>query len=234
MARFRRKDLKRDRFVEEVTHQVEFFSGHRKQFIAGGVVAALLVVGSVGYWSYASQRQATSQAALQDAIDLFHGVVSVDEQPGLKTFPTDADRIDQVTRALDAIMLDYAGTEADSGAMYYSGLLDRDEGNTSEARAHFEQAVRGKGVEYPALARMALGSLLLDQGDTQAAREQFHFLVDAPTQIVSKEQASIELARTYAEDDPDRAREILNDVQSGSTAASPLAAALLATLGEGG
>ena len=233
MARFRRKDLKRDRFVEEVSHQVEFFSGHRNQFIAGGVTVVVLLVCGVAYWSYASRRAATSQAALQDALDLFHGVVSVEEQPGLKTFPTEADRVDQVTRALDGVALDHSGTEAAAGAMYYSGLLDREEGNSAEAKAHFEQAIRGKSAEYTALARMALGGLLLDEGDVEAAREQFQAVADEPAMMVSSDQASIELARTYAASDPDRAREILDDIQTRNSPAGPMAAELLATLNEG-
>ena len=152
----------------------------------------------------------------------------------MKTFATETDRIDQVTRALDAITLDYTGTEAASGAMYYSGLLDRDEGNSAEARAHFEQAIRGQGSEYPALARMALGGLLFDQGEAEAAREQFQAVVDAPTVMVSKDQASIELARTLVASDPGKAREILDRIRSGSSPASAMAAALLETLGEDG
>ena len=233
MARFHRKDLKRDRFVEEVTHQVEFFSGHRRQVVAGGSAVLVLLVCGLGYRSYSSQRNASSLAALHDAIDLYHGVVSAEEQPGLKTFATEADRLDQITRALDAVILDYPGTSAASGAMYYSGLLDRAEGNMNEARAHFEQAIRGKAAEYPALARMALGALLVEQGEAEAAREQYQAVVDAPTTVVSKEQASIELARTFVSSDPGKAREILDEIQSGNSAASSLAASLLATLDEG-
>ncbi len=233
MARFRRKDLRRDRFVEEVTHQVEFFSGHRKEFVLAGGAVALALVGSIGYWSYSSQRSSASLSALHDAVDLYHGVVSGEEQPGMKTFPTEADRLDQVTRALDAVMLDYPGTMGASGAMYYSGLLDREQENTAEARAHFEQAVRGKGIEYAALARMALGALHVDQGEPEMAREQYQALVDAPTTTVSKELASIELARTFASSDPAKARDILNEIRAETGAASPMLTALLAMLDGG-
>ena len=233
MARLRRKDLKRDRFVEEVTHQVEYFSGHRKQIIGAGVAFVVLLVAGVGYWTYATKRAASSMAALQEAVDLFHGVVTTDEAPGIKTFATESDRIDQVTRALDAVMLDYAGTVAGAGATYYSGLLDREQGNIAEAQSHLEQAARGKGSEYPALARLALGSLLFDQGDAEAAREHFRALVENPTRTVSRDRASIEMARTYMESDPQQARELLKAIQDESGPASQLAAILMERLGEG-
>lgn len=234
MARFRRKDLKRDRFVEEVTHQVEYVSGHRKQFIAAGVAVVVAVVGGLGYWTYSRERNFASNTALQQAIGLFHGVVSLEEQPGLETFSTADERIDSVTRALDAIVLEYSGTAAAAGASYYSGLLDREEGNTFEAQSHFEQAIRGSGIEYPALARLALGGLLLEAGDEQAAREQFRAVAENPTRTVSKDLATIELARTFIKSDPEQAREILSEIQSGNGPASSIAAAMLEALREGG
>lgn len=234
MARIRRKDLKRDRFVEEVTHQVEYVSGHRKQFVAAGIAVVVLLVAGLGYWTYDRQRRIESSAALQDAIELFHGQITTEERPGFKTFSTEAGRIEEVTRALDAISLDYSGTAAATGASYYSGLLDREQGNKAEARSHFEQAVRGRGTEYAALARMALGALLLDQGDAEAAREHFQALVDDPTQLVSRDQANIEVARTFVDTDPEQAREILGAIRAENGPASAMASALMETLGEGG
>lgn len=233
MARLRRKDLKRDRFVEEVTHQVEYVTGHRRQFIGGGLALVLALAGGTGYWTYARQERIVSQAALQEAIELFHGVVAAESRPGVKTFATELERIDQVTRALDAVALDHAGTEAAAGAAYYSGLLDREQGHQAEAQSHFEQAVRGEGEEYPALARLALGGLLFAQGDAATARTHFEALAERPTRTISRDRARIEVARTFAASDPERAREILNEIQSGNGPASSLAASLMETLGEG-
>ena len=190
MARFRRKDLKRDRFVEEVTEGVGFVTAHRTTFVAGGIAAVVLLIGGVGYWSYASQRAAASQAALLEATALYAGIVTEEDLPGVETFATAAERVDRVTRALDAVMLDYSGTAAAAGAAYYSGLLDREEGNLTEARSHFEQAVNGRGGEYPALARMALGQLLLAEGDSESAREHFQSIADRPTRTVSRPRRS--------------------------------------------
>lgn len=233
MARMRRKDLKRDRFVEEVSHQVEYVTGHRKQFIGAGIAVVVGLLAGVGYWTYDRQQGLESNGALQDAIELFHGQVTTEDLPGFKTFATEADRIDAVTRALDEVSLNYPRSAAATGAAYYSGLLDREENNTAEAQAHLEQAVRGKGSEYAALARLALGGLLLDQGDAEGAREQFRMLVESPTRAVTKELASIEMARTFISSDPEQAREILTPIQEENGPASAMATALMETLGEG-
>ncbi len=233
MQRFRRKDLKRDRFVEEVGERVEYFSSHRKQFVGGGIAALVLLVGGVGYGGYARQRGIDSQAALLKATTLYGGVVTTETVPGVTTFATEAERVEEVTRALDKVTLDYAGTAAATGAAYYSGLLDREQGNAVEAKAHFETAVRGKGSEYPALARLALGGMLLAEGDVEAAREHFQAIVDNPTRAVPKDRASIEVARTLLQSDPQRARDMLSEIQAANSPASPLAADLMETLGEG-
>ena len=233
MARFRRKDLKRDRFVEEVTQRVEFFSGHRKQFIGGGIAVVVIIVAAVGYTTYARNRSMAAQSALQDAIDLYHGVVTVEDIPGTKTFATETERIDAITRSLDILAVDFSGSPAAAGAAFYSGLLDREQGNLAEARAHFELAVNGGGTEYPALARLALGSLLLGEGSAEEAREQFQWVVDNPTRTVSRDRASIEVARTLIESDPQRAREILDAIRAENGAASPMATALIETITEG-
>ncbi|MCY4598143.1 MAG: tetratricopeptide repeat protein [Bryobacterales bacterium] len=233
MARLRRKDLKRDRFVEEVTHQVTFVAAHRKQFIAGGLAIVIVLVASVGYWSYARQRNQASRAALQEAVESYHGIVGEESVPGAKKFSSEAERLDSVTAALDKVTLDYSGTAAAAGALYYAGLLDREEDNTAEARSHFEQATRGKGTEYPSLARLALAELLFAEGEVAGAREQLQSLVENPTRTISRDRASIELARTYLETDPQKAREMLDAIQAENGPASPLAAALLETLSEG-
>ena len=233
MKRFRRKDLRRDRFVEEVSQQVEYVSRHRKLFVAAGVTILVALVGGAGFWTYSQNVATSSNAALLDAIELYHGVVTTEDLPGLKTYATEGERIDTVTRALDTIMLDYSGTGAAAGAAFYSGLLDRKEGNRAEAESHFEQSIRGSGSEYPAMARLALSAMLMEDGDHEAAREILQVVVDNPTRTVSKDRASIELARTFIKSDPEQARTMLLAIQSENGPASPLAAAVLETLPEG-
>ena len=198
------------------------------------MAVVVVLVGGFGYWTYSRSVATSSNTALQEAIDLFHGVVTLEERPGLKTFATESERIDTITRALDAIMLDYSGTAAAAGAAFYSGLLDRERGNRAEAESHFEQAIRGSGGEYPALARLALSAMLVEDGDDEAARQILQVVVDNPTRTVSKDRASIEFARALIKSDPEQARSMLTAIQSENGPASPLAAALLETLPEGG
>lgn len=220
--------------MEEVSHQVEYVSGHRRQFVVAGAVLLVALVGGGGYWTYSQQRASASRTALIEAVYLFHGIVTEEDLPGVETFATENERVEAVTRALDALALDYSGTAAAAGAAYYSGLLDREQGNLPEAEAHFEQAVRGLGDEYPGLARLALGALLLEEGDAEAARVHFQAVADNPTRTVPRDRALVEVARTFVKTDPAQARERLQAIQAENGPASPLAATVLETLGEGG
>ncbi len=232
MARFRRKDLKRDRFVEEVSHQVEFFSAYRKQIIGGGVAGLVLIAAISGYFAYSRSRSQDARSELLKALESYHGVVSAESIPGVKIFDSKEERFETVSRELDAVVLEYGGTAAATGAAYYAGLLDREEGNLTEAKAHFEQAIRGSGDEYAALAHLALGGLLMAEGNAEAARDQFQQVVDNPTRTAPSEIASLEVARTFLVSDPQKAKEILEAINEQSAMASTLTAALLEKVAE--
>ena len=231
--KFRRKDLKRDRFVEEVSHQVVFIRRHRKQFVAGAIVLVVVLVTGTGYWTYNRQQQQASQAALYDAIQNFHGIVSDEPSPGSKTFSQESDRIQESEQSLNKVTLEFSNAQGATGAMYYLGLLDLEQGNRTEAISHFEQAARGSSAEYSALAKFSLGTVLLQEGDVDAAREHFQHLVENPTRTISRDQAYIEVARSYISSDSKRALEMLNELQAQNNPASVMAATLIKTIDEG-
>ena len=56
MARISRKQLKQDRFVEEVGQSVVYVSSHRKQLLIWGGVAIALVIAIASYAGYRRTR----------------------------------------------------------------------------------------------------------------------------------------------------------------------------------
>lgn len=235
MARLNRKYLKRDRFAEEVGHQVEFLSAHRNKVIASGAVVLALIVGGGAFWSYQRTQAADSRAALHKAVDLFHGEVSLDDQPGTVTFATTLERIRRATEALEGVIDDYSGSAQAAAAEYYLGLLDAEQEKTEEAGARFEAAIAGPDAEYAALGRLAFAQMLQQSGKLDEARQHYEKLAAQPTRVVSKARAQVALARTYAASDPQKAREILTAVrEENGAAASMLIDGELQALVEGG
>ncbi len=234
MAKLNRKYLKRDRFVEEVGHRVEYLSEHRNKAIVSGAVALALIVGGGSLWTYKRTKAANGRAALHKALDLFHGAVSLENQPGTITFATSLERIRRTTEAMEGVIDDYSGGAPAAAAEYYLGLLSAEQKKTEEARARFEAAIDGPDREYAALARLAFAAMLRQNGKLDEARRHCEQLVAQPSRVVSKARAQIALAQTYAESDPAKAREILTEIQQANDPASVLAASELEELGEGG
>ncbi len=213
MAKLNRKYLKRDRFVEEVGHQVEYLSEHRNKVIVSGAVALALIVGGGSFWTYKRAKAAAGRVALHKAVNLFHGKVSLENQPGTLTFATTLERIRRTTEALEGVIDDYSGSAQAAAAEYYLGLLNAEQKKAEEARTRFEAAIDGPDAEYAALARLAFAEMLQQSGKLDEARRHYERLAAEPTRVVSKARAQIALARTYAASDPAKAREILTEVQ---------------------
>ena len=64
MAKITRKQLKKDRFAEEVRHSVSYVSTHRNSMIAA---AAALVVITGGIYGYVTYRRAAELRSLRGA-----------------------------------------------------------------------------------------------------------------------------------------------------------------------
>ena len=213
MAKLNRKYLKRDRFAEEVGQQVKYLSAHRNKVIVSVAVALALAIGGGSFWSYKRAKAASGRVALHKALDLFHGVVSLENRPGTVTFATTLERIRRTSEAMEGVIGDYAGSAPAAAAEYYLGLLNAEQQKTEEARTRFEAAIDGPDPEYAALSRLAFAEMLEQSGEIDEARRHYERLAAEPTRVVSKARAQVALARTYAASDPAKAREILNAVQ---------------------
>src|SRR4051794_36165658 len=92
MDRITRKDLKTDKFAQEVGHTVEFLSEHKGQTLRYGLIGLAVLVIGVGIYVYA-RHQATMRAeALTEAMRINEGVVSSIPVPPNRTFLTQAEK----------------------------------------------------------------------------------------------------------------------------------------------
>ena len=209
MANFTRRQLKQDKFVEEVGHQVEWFSAHRRPVIIGAAAALAVVIGSVWYVGHQRSRAEEARVELQKAVRLFSGSVTTESRPGFITFATTGERERRVSEAFDKVRADYPGSDAAGASDYYLALLDLEQEKLDEAQPKLEAAIDGADREYASLARLTLASVLANKGDLAGAREIYERLIDSPTRVVPAERAKLELARKIAASDPEGARSLL-------------------------
>lgn len=227
MAGLSRKELKQDKFVNEVGQGVRFFQKHRNPLIAAAVLVVAGIVGGTAWYNSRQASEAEARMALQDAIRLYHGTVTTEQRPGIVTFATTGERLRRSTEAFEQIKVDHAGSDLAVAADYYLALLEVEDNKNDEARTRLQNLVSSNSRgNYAGLARLTLAQMLGREGKVDEARSEFEALIANPTAVVPASRAKLELGRMLADHDPEAARPIfqeLADVQGPVSAAASLA-----------
>lgn len=212
MDRITRKSLKDDKFAAEVSHSVEYISGHRQQVLRYGGVAAVVLALAVGIFFYRQHRKTLVHQALYKALETHHALVTDEERPGRVVFKTEAEKNAKAAREFEAITKDFSGTSEAHIARYYLGLVYQDMGKSAEAQKQLEQASK-EGPDYSrALARLALADVYIAQGMDDEARKVYEYLMKNPTDAVSEGRAQLAMARYLTSRKPDEARKLLQEL----------------------
>ena len=230
MAKISRKDLKHERYAEEVGQSVLFVSSHRKQLFFGIAGIIFLVVGLLTWAGYRSTNREEARYALKKGIDLYHGKVDTEQVIGAISFPTTIARFRDTREQLDRVIVNYPGGEEEIGAVYYLALLDLEQKKNGEAKTRLEGIVnRGIG-EYTALARLVLADLYAREKEYEQASRHYKYLIDNPTRVVPKYRSQLAWASLLVETDPAMAESLLDELQVTSGRTSTQAARLLRKL----
>lgn len=204
-----RKELKQDKFAVEVEHTVDYFAAHRKQTLRYGVTAVIVVVIAAGAWYFRNSQASVRQQVLGEALTMANAPVGAPQPGGQQTFPTDAAKNDAVTKAFSKVLSDYGGTQEGYIAEYYLAANALGSGRPDEARKKYQEVADHADANFSSLAKLSLAQL--DAGDNKLsdAEKIFKDLIDHPTALVSKAQATIAYAKAIAATRPDEARKLL-------------------------
>jgi tetratricopeptide (TPR) repeat protein len=209
-----REQLKHDRFVEEVTHSVEYAVGHKKQVTLYGSIAVAVVVVGFGAWYYMGKQAEARQADLREAILIQDAAVGPGSNPYLKTFPSQAEKEAAALKAFSALAAKHGSNEVGAVAKYYQGVIYADQGKYAEAETNFKAAIDTGDKDYGSLAKYSLAQMYARQNKKDEAEKLLRSLVGSPTILVSKEQAEIELAKLIAPAKPDEAKKLLEPLRT--------------------
>jgi predicted negative regulator of RcsB-dependent stress response len=220
MDRHTRKELKTDRFVQEVEHTVAYVSGHRKQFIRYGAVAGAVLVIALVAMAYMRYQKSARQDELRAVIEIQEAIVGPTPNEFALSFATAEEKQKAVTKALTDLHQKRSGTDEGAIAAYYLGVNAADAGKLDEAEKHFKEAAASKDRAYASLAEFALSQVYRGQGKTAEAEKVLRALMANPTILVSKEQATISLAEVIARTNPAEARNLLVPLRTERSAIS--------------
>jgi hypothetical protein len=210
-----RKELKQDNVALKVEETAHFLQTHRPLVNKLGVaVLAVLVVG-LGSWFFISSRRDSREQALGAALALENATVGTPPAGSNgPNFPTDAAKSDAITKAFTAIMMQNSGTEEGYAAEYYLAGMDVSNGKMDEALKKYDHVVSGAGADYASLAKLGKAQVLFSASRSPEAQAILKDLIAHPTAMVSKEQATIILARGIGDTQPEEARKLLLPIAS--------------------
>jgi len=215
-----RKDLKTDAFAQELGQTVDFLSHHKAEsarYAAIGL-AVLVIVG--GTYFYMRHQTTVRQDALAEAMKLNNAVVSPTPQPPNMNFPTQVELDRAWTKAFTDVATNYHGHEEGAIAQIYLAAKQSDKGNFAEAEKMYKDVMDSAPTEYSGWARISLAQVYASEGKMQEARALLEYLIAHPTQTISKEQATLELAGILAKSNPADARKLVEPLRTSRTAVS--------------
>ncbi len=209
MDRLTRKELKTDKFAQEVGHTLEYASEHRKQILRYGGAALAILIAGWGFWSYRSHQQAERFGVLASAID-----AHIRPAEGGDAFEAERRKNVESVKRFQEVIDKYPNTREAWVALSYIASIRAEEGNTEEAEKAYLRVIESGEDSVAALARLSLGQLYANAGKVSEAEKILRPLIDKPSPFVSKEHATIALAQALAASKPDEARKLIEPLKS--------------------
>ncbi len=222
-GRITRKELKSDKFALEVEQTVDFVTEHRRELTLYGSMAAAVALVVVGIYIYLGHEHTVRETVLGEAVQMQEAPIGPPASGPRISFPTEAAKQSAVTKAFTDIASKYPGSSEGAIAKYYLGSIAADQGKLSDAEKLFQEAANTGDKNYAPLARFSLAQTYFADNRPADAEKILRDLIQHPSVFVSKEQATIALAKGIAPTRPDEARKLLEPLRSGGGAVSQAA-----------
>jgi hypothetical protein len=212
--RITRKELKSDRFALEVEHGIDFFAQHRAQAVRYGAIALGVIVLIVVFSIWSRHQHSVREQALASALQAREAPVGEANPTGAITFPTDEAKQQETLKRFSEVATRYSGSDEGRIAQYYVGVIDIEQGKPAEAEKQFKQVADSGSSNYASLAQLSLAQIYFSDGRTGEAEKVLRNLIAHPTTFVSKEQATITLARGLMTTKPAEARKLVEPLRA--------------------
>jgi predicted negative regulator of RcsB-dependent stress response len=226
VPRITRKELKTDKFALEVGHTVTFFEDHQKELIRYALIVVAVVLMIIGFAAYQRNRHAEREAALAQAIKVQEAPVGLSASGGL-SFPSEDAKSQAALKAFTDVQAKYPGSAEGEIAQYYLGSIKADQGKLAEAEKLFLDVSQKGDDKYASLAKLSLAQIYFADGRDTQGEKTLRDLIASPTIFVSKEQATMVLARYLMAKKPAEARKLLEPLRTAPGAVSMAAITLI-------
>jgi hypothetical protein len=209
-----KEQLQHDQFTDAVSHVITYTTENKQRVTAVAIVVAVVLAIAGGLWWYFSYQRSVRQRDLQAVFTILDAQVGPPSELA-KTFLTEQAKTQASIKALSDMVAKDGGTREGLIAQYYLGTLKAQQGDTKGAEADLSR-VADSSNDSSSLAKIALAQLYMGQGRASEAQKLLQSLIEKPTDLVSKGQAQILLARLQETSNPKAAKALLQSLKSPS------------------
>ncbi len=210
-----KEQVEHDQFTDTVSKTLEYVNTHRAAVIRWSVIVlAVAIIAGVAIW-YSSYENSIRNQDLEAAFEVVGAQVGPANpaNPSARTFATQDAKTKASIKALSDVVAKDGSSRQGLTAQYYRGTLEAQSGDTRGAESDLH-AVASASTECAPLAKIALAQLYAAENKTSEAQTLLRELVNKPTDLVSKAQAQILLARLDEGTNPQEAKKILDSLKS--------------------
>lgn len=196
---------------------MSWVSGHRSGVLKWSIVAVialLVVVGGLVFWSFQSSA---ADKALGAALDTYDAPLA---QPGAPveagTYTTAADRSKAAHQQFADVASKYGYLPEGAKAHYFAGITLEDMGQNAQAETELKAAAGAWDKNLANLAKLALAGLYHRTQRDQQAIDIYNELTAKPSATVSANVAQLDLADVYVgQGKQDQARALWAKIKDG-------------------
>jgi predicted negative regulator of RcsB-dependent stress response len=218
-----RKDLKTDKFAQDIGLTFSFLNEHRTETIRYGLIGLAVIILGVGYYFYSRQQAAVREEAMTAAMRIDEATISPTPTPPSLNFATQAEKDKARTQAFTDLATKYHGTAEGAVGGIYIAAEQSDKGNFAAAEKIYKDVMDSAPEEYSALARISLAHVYAAENKIPDAEKLMRYLMDHPTALVSKEEATLELGDILAKSNCTEALKLIEPLRTARTTVSKVA-----------
>ena len=201
MDRQHRRELKHDRFVDEIGVLSGRARENQRVLVGIAAVAILIAIAAYGVYFYRSNREHRAQDMLSTAIDTMESPLVNPTQPNPDAkYKTEDERNKAAEKQFLDVKAHYAGSDAADVADVYLARIDAERGDTAGAR----KFLQGFIAEHPnhilaRTARYSLYQLRVDGGEAQQVTNELtaELAKTEKDQILPADSMLVLLAHSY-------------------------------------
>jgi TolA-binding protein len=199
MDRQHRRDLKHDRFVDELGVLSGKAKDNQRLLLLIGAAAVAIAVVVYGWYFFRSTRERKAQTLLATAVETIEAPVSTPETPNpAAKFKSEAERNATAEKQFKDVKSQYGGTDAGDVADIYLARLSAARGDTAGARKMLESFIGAHPKHLlVGAARYSLYQLRIDNGEAAQVVKELDAELSKQDTVLPADSLLVLLAHAY-------------------------------------